>query len=50
MRKLLCVWKTTNLVVLYGELERYSMAIQCKFNLIKYWIKILKSADNTLIK
>lgn len=49
-RKILHVRKSTNLSTLYGELGRHPMLIQRKINIIRYWLKILKSDDNKLIK
>ena len=45
-----CGWvlnvkKSTNLSGLYGELGRVPFIIQHKFNMIKYWVKLLKSSD-----
>lgn len=50
LRKLLCVNKSTNLVGLYGELGRVPLSIMRKIHMFRYWIKILKSDDNCIIK
>ena len=42
--------KTTNLSGMYGELGRVPFIIQRKFNMIKYWVKLLKSSDTSLPK
>lgn len=47
-RWVLNVKKSTNLVGLYGELGRCPLIIHRKFNMIKYWVKLLKS-DELLI-
>ena len=49
-RWVLNVKKCTNLSGLYGELERAPFKIQRKFNMIKYWAKLLKSNDTFLPK
>ena len=41
-RWVLNVKKSTNLSGLYGELGRVPFIIQRKFNMIKYWAKLLK--------
>lgn len=50
MRKLLCVNKSTNLVGLYGELGRVPLFVMRKIYMFRYWIKILKSNQNCIIK
>ena len=50
LRKLLCVNKSTNLAGLYGELGRVPMNIMRKIHMIRYWFKLLKSENNSLIK
>ena len=42
--------KSMNLSGLYGELGRVPFIIQRKFNMIKYWMKLLKSSDTFLPK
>ena len=49
-RWILNVKKSTNLSALYGELGRVPFIIQRKFNMIKYWVKLLKSNDSFLQK
>ena len=49
-RWILNVKKSTNLSALYGELGRVPFIIQRKFNMIKYWVKLLKSNDSFLPK
>ena len=50
LRKLLCVNTSTNLVGLYGELGRVPLYVLRKFHIIRYWFKLLKSDDTSLIK
>jgi len=50
LRKILGDRKSTNLVALYGELGRHPMIIERKIRMIKYWIKLLRSRDNSLLK
>jgi hypothetical protein len=50
LRKSLCVRKSTNLDAFYGEIGGYPMAIHRKIIMFKYWIKILKSPDNSILK
>ena len=50
LRKLLCVNTSTNLVGLYGELCRVPLYVLRKFHIIRYWFKLLKSDDTSLIK
>ena len=49
-RWILNVKKSTNLRALYGEFGRVPFIIQRKFNMIKYWVKLLKSNDTFLPK
>jgi len=39
-----------NIEALYGELGRHPMNIERKIRMIKYWIKLLRSSDNSLLK
>ena len=50
LRKILCVNTSTNITGLYGELGRVPLIIIRKINMLRYWIKILKSDDNSWIK
>lgn len=50
-----CRWalhvkKCTNLSGLYGELGRTPFKIQRQFNMIRYWVKLIKSHDSFLPK
>ena len=42
--------KSTNLSAPYGELGRTPLAVICKINMIKYWMKILQQSDSSLVK
>ena len=46
LRRILCVRKSTNLVGLYGELG----SLICKVNMLRYWLKLLRSDDQCLSK
>ena len=48
-RKLLGVKRSTNINALYGELGRIPMSVQRKLIMIKYWIKIITSNDQTIL-
>jgi len=48
-RKLLGVKKSTNVNALYGELGRTPMFVQRKLIMIKYWIKIITSNEQSLL-
>ena len=50
LRRMLGVKKSTNLASLYGEVGRYPLLLTRKINVIKYWLKILKRHDTSLIK
>ena len=50
LRRILGVKKSTNLTALYGELGRFPLLIIRKLNMIKYWIKILKENESSLLK
>lgn len=50
LRRILGVKKSTNLIALYGELGRFPLHIIRKVHIIKYWIKLLKEPDTSLIK
>ena len=50
LRRILGVKKSTNLIALYGELGRFPLHIIRKVHIIKYWIKMLKEPDTSLIK
>ena len=47
-RWVLNVKKSTNLAGLYGELGRVPFIVQRKFNMIKYWVKLLTNTDGSL--
>ena len=49
-RKILQVKRSTNLEGLYGELGRLPLLILRKINLIRYWIKIIKLPNSSLVK
>ena len=49
-RRVLCVRKSTNLSGIYGELGRVPLIIIRKCNMIRYWLKIIKSPENSIIK
>ena len=50
LRRILGVKKSTNLIALYDELGRFPLHITRKVHIIKYWIKLLKEPDTSLIK
>ena len=50
LRRILGVKNSTNLASLYGEVGRYPLLLTRKINIIKYWIKILKQHDTSLMK
>ena len=50
LRRILGVKKSTNLIALYGELRWFPLHIIRKVHMIKYWIKLLKEPDTSLIK
>ena len=50
LRRILGVKKSTNLTALYGELGRFPLFIIRNLNMIKYWIKILKENESSLLK
>ena len=49
LRRILGVNKSTNLSALYGELGRLPLFILLKIRMIKYWIHILNSGEDSLI-
>ena len=50
LRKVLGVNKSTNLIGLYGELGRIPLYIMRKVNMVRYWIKLLRSNENKITK
>ena len=48
LRKILSVNKSTNIAGLYGELGRVPLLIR-KVHMFRYWVKLLKSDENSLI-
>ena len=50
LRRILGVKTSTNLIALYGELGRFPLHIIRKIHVLKYWIKLLKEPDTSLIK
>lgn len=46
----MCVKRSTNNVSLYGELGRVPLIVIRNCNMIRYWIKIIKLANENLIK
>ena len=49
LRRLLYVKRSTNLSALYGELGRVPLIVIRKIRMIKYWIKTVRSPENTLL-
>lgn len=50
IRRILGVKKSTNLAALYGEVGRVPLLIFRKINIMRYWAKILKQNDNSILK
>ena len=50
LRKILCVYKSTNLTGLYGEVGMVPLNIIRKVSMLRYWLKILNSHENSIIK
>jgi hypothetical protein len=50
IRSILCVKKSSNLSALYGETGRLPLVICRKLIMIKYWIKILKQEQSSIVK
>ena len=50
LRRILCVRKSTHLAGLYGELGRVPLSLICKVNILRYWLKLLRSDDQCLSK
>ena len=50
LRRLLVVKKSTNLTAIYGELGRYPLKVIRQLKHIKYWTKIVKQNEISLIK
>ena len=49
-RRILNVRKSTNLIALYGELQRIPMFISRKLTMLKYWLRLLKLQGNCVPK
>ena len=49
-RRVLCVRESTNLSGIYGKLVRVPLIIIRKCNMIRYWLKMIKSPKNSLIR
>ena len=47
-RRVLCVRKSTNLSGIYGELGRVPLIIIRKCSMIRYWLKTIKSPENSV--
>ena len=50
LRKLLCVKMTTNSSALYGELGRVPLIVIRKLRMLKFWLKVLKSDESSIIR
>ena len=50
LRRILGVKKCTNLSAVYGELGRYPLSVIRKIHMIRYWIKIIRLNDSSLVK
>jgi hypothetical protein len=50
LRRVLRVKRSTNLSALYGELGRMPLFVIRKINIMKYWTKVLKHQDNSIVK
>ena len=49
-RKVLCVKKSTYLSSVYGELGRVLLSIIRKCDMIRYWLRILKLPQNSVVR
>ena len=49
-RKVLCVKKSTNLSSIYGELGRVPLSVIRKCDRIRYWLRILKLPQNSVVR
>ena len=49
-QKVFCVNKSTNITRLYGELGRVPLIIIRNVHMFRYWIKLIKSDENSWIK
>jgi hypothetical protein len=50
LRNILGVKKSTNLAALYGELGRVPMFVMRKYNMIKYWNKLITLDNDSIVK
>ena len=50
LRRIVCVRKSTNLAGLYGELGGVPLILIRKVNMLRYWLKLLRSDDQCLSK
>lgn len=48
-RKILSVKRSTNIDALHGELGSFPMSLRRQLNMIKYWLKIIYSPENSLL-
>ena len=49
-RKVFCVKKSTNLSSIYGELGRVPLSVIRKCDRIRYWLRILKLPQNSVVR
>ena len=50
LKSILCVKKSTPNCFVYGELGVYPLYIERQIRIFKFWVKIIKSKDNSFIK
>ena len=50
LKKLLRVMQSTNTNMIYAETGRFALSVSVKLSIVNYWLKVINSGDNQLIR
>ena len=50
LKKLLRVKQSTNTSMIYAETGSFALSVSVKLSIVKYWLKVINSGDNQLIR
>ena len=50
LKKLLRVKQSTNTSMIYAEAGSFALSVSVKLSIVKYWLKVINSGDNQLIR
>ena len=50
LKKLLRVKQSTNTSMIYAETGRFALSVSVKLSIVRYWLKVINSGNNQLIR